>query len=380
MTMRAARWLIAGVLLSVSTGAGEIQVRWNKGAAEVSGVEAGALEALAGADWSQNNWRRLFPVYAEPPGALTALVGLPPMAGQYEIRGGRIVFTPEFPLEPGLAYRAVFRSEHLPGESGSGVTVSAAKRIPIPELERSTEVSAIYPSTNELPENLLKFYVHFSAPMSGGGIYDYITLRDEAGKAIELPFLELAQELWNPEMTRLTLFIDPGRIKRGVRPLEEIGPALEAGGRYSLEISGEWLDARGAALKGAFVKHFSVTKPDREAIDPERWEITAPPAGGRGALRIRFPGPLDHALARRLIWVERAGKRVPGKVSIAEGERVWTFTPDAPWVPGGFALAVQKRLEDLAGNKVGRRFEVDLFETIEKEWVAAVVRLPLDIR
>ena len=34
-------------------------------------------------------------------------------------------------------------------------------------------------------------------------------------EAIELPFLEIDEELWDPAMMRLTLFIDPGRIKRG---------------------------------------------------------------------------------------------------------------------------------------------------------------------
>ena len=65
--------------------------------------------------------------------------------------------------------------------------------------------------------------------MQRGHVYDHIHLLGEAGKPVELPFLELDEELWDPEMTRLTIFIDPGRIKRGVRPLEEIGPALEAG-------------------------------------------------------------------------------------------------------------------------------------------------------
>ena len=65
--------------------------------------------------------------------------------------------------------------------------------------------------------------------MSRGHIYDHIRLLDAQGAPVELPFLEIDEELWNAEMTRLTLFIDPGRIKRGVKPLEEIGPSLVAG-------------------------------------------------------------------------------------------------------------------------------------------------------
>lgn len=47
-------------------------------------------------------------------------------------------------------------------------------------------------------------------------------------------------------MTRLTLIIDPGRIKRGARPLEELGPALKAGKKYTLAIGREWRDGRGS--------------------------------------------------------------------------------------------------------------------------------------
>ena len=110
-------------------------------------------------------------------------------------------------------------------------------------------MSRVYPSADTLPENLLKFYVHFTGPMSRGNIYDHIRLRDESGREVELPFLEIDEELWDATTTRLTLIIDPGRIKRGVRPLEEIGPALEAGKSYTLAIGREWRDGAGNPLK-----------------------------------------------------------------------------------------------------------------------------------
>ena len=50
------------------------------------------------------------------------------------------------------------------------------------------------------------------------------------------PFLELDEELWSPDGTRFTLIFDPGRIKRGLKPREEVGPVLEAGKSYSLVI------------------------------------------------------------------------------------------------------------------------------------------------
>jgi hypothetical protein len=66
-------------------------------------------------------------------------------------------------------------------------------------------------------------------------------------------------------MTRLTLFIDPGRIKRGVLPLEEVGPSLEAGKSYTLVIDREWIDGSGNPLQESFEKTFKVGPPDRRS-------------------------------------------------------------------------------------------------------------------
>src|SRR5262249_53983657 len=183
-----------------------------------------------------SQWQRLLSVYAEQP-ELGTNVDLPRMLGTYRLKGETLRFEPQFSAVPGVRYRAVVDPNQLPGARGTADKLTAVWELPRQAPSATTVVSHVYPSASMLPENLLKFYLHFSAPMSGGHVYDYIHLRDENGKDVELPFLELDEELWNPAMTRLTLFIDPGRIKRGVRPLEEIGPALQEGKHYTLVIN-----------------------------------------------------------------------------------------------------------------------------------------------
>ena len=76
---------------------------------------------------------------------------------------------------------------------------------------------------------------------------------------------------------------------------------------------------------------------------------------------MRFGKPMESALALRMLWVEDgAGKRVAGKASLSDHERVWTFAPAAAWRPGAYRLVADTRLEDLAGNSIGRPFEVDM--------------------
>src|SRR5262249_20228739 len=155
-----------------------------------------------------------------------------------------------FPLEPGVRYRAVFGPADRPGERIETI-VSLPRRPTVP-----TTVIHVYPSASRLPENQLKFYLHFSAPMSRGEAYQHIRLLDAKGKPIDLPFLELDQELWDAEGQRFTLFFDPGRIKRGLKPREEVGPALEEGKRYTLVIDRAWSDAEGNPLKETHRKTF----------------------------------------------------------------------------------------------------------------------------
>src|SRR5262249_18393507 len=163
----------------------------------------------------------------------------------------------------------------------------------------------------------LKFYLYFSAPMSRGEVYERVKLFDEKGKAVEMPFLELEQELWDPSGRRLTLFIDPGRIKRGLKPREEVGPVLEEGKKYTLVIDKGWPDANGNPLKETYRKAFRALAPDDTQPDPKAWKVQAPAAGTRDPLRVTFPRPLDQALAERLVWAaDGRGQKLAGTVAL----------------------------------------------------------------
>jgi hypothetical protein len=363
-----------------------VSIRWiqdpanpGKVAVEVYGLSVDVIKRMRQSKLTLADWQRLFSVYAVQAGS-TGLSNLPPMLGVYRVEANALRFEPQFPLEPGLTYQAVLRPDQLQGGS-KAAAVRSEFQSPRRNETPATLVSHVYPSAGTLPENLLKFYLHFTAPMSRGNVYDHIRLRDESGKEVDLPFLEIDEELWDTTMTRLTLIIDPGRIKRGVRPLEEIGPALEAGKSYTLVIGRELRDGAGIMLKEGFQKVFMVAPPDREPPDPARWKVQAPKAGARDPLALIFPEPMENALARRLIRVTgSSGEIVKGKVSLADQERLWTFTPDQVWRSGRYQLLIQTTLEDLAGNNIGKPFEVDLFEGVERRLSTKSVKLSFEIR
>jgi hypothetical protein len=374
--------------LAVAQTASAVSIRWaldpkdtNRAFVEVSGLNAASLRRIERANWKLPQWQRLFSVYSDPPNE-QGLRNLPPMLGIYRIESGLLRFVPQFPLEPGITYRAIFRPARIPGggNAADGEVISLfqlSENRPNP----STTVKMVYPSAGIVPENLLKFYIHFTAAMSRGRIYEHIQLRDEAGKQIELPFLEIDEELWDPTMTRLTLFIDPGRIKRGVRPLEDVGPALEAGKSYTLVIGSELKDGSGNPLKETFRKDFKVGPPDRDPPDPSTWKIQAPHTGTREPLAVTFADPMDHALAPRLIGVTgESGERIDGKAELEDQERRWIFTPNSPWRRGAYKLVIQTTLEDLAGNNIGKPFDVDLFEGVQRRLTTSTVEVSFEAR
>jgi hypothetical protein len=47
-------------------------------------------------------------------------------------------------------------------------------------------------------------------------------------------------------------------------------------------------------------------------------------------------------------------------VTLTRQESEWRFTPAAPWKPRAYRLQIDPALEDLAGNRVGRAFDVDV--------------------
>ena len=168
-------------------------------------------------------------------------------------------------------------------------------------------------------------------------------------------------------MMRLTLFIDPGRIKRGVKPLEEIGPSLVNGERFRLVIDEDWKDASGIALKRAMEKSFHVIQPDRQAIDPIKWKIIAPKPDTCDALVIKFGESLDFALAQRLIEIfSSEGDWINGSKRLESNETELHFKPDSHWKKGDYTARVQMILEDLAGNNIGKSFEVDVFDDVQR--------------
>lgn len=342
-----------------------INTQADRATIDVVDVAEPQLAGLRGID-SRDAWAQVFRV--------DVAADQPPMLGEYTIEGRSVRFTPMFPLDPGRQYHVRF--------APAGATpITATVGVPATHTTPTTTVAHVYPGGDVIPENQLRFYIHFSAPMGMKGGLDYVRLLDDQGKEVKDPFLPLDAEFWNDDRTRYTVFFDPGRQKRGIPVIEAVGRSLTEGKPVTLVVAAEWRDGNGLPLKESFRRTFTVGPPDERPLDHTAWQIQAPPAGTRTPLTIAFPEPLDHGLLLRALGVQGAdGSPMAGDISVGRGEVTWSFTPRDFWKSGPHHIVALGMLEDLAGNRIGRAFEVDQFERSDKSAEPEKTLIPFQIR
>ena len=216
----------------------------------------------------------------------------------------------------------------------------------------------IYPTAKVLPENLLRVYIYYPRSMSVDAGLQHVRLLNSHGVALAGVFLTNRADLWSPDRRRLTLLLDPGRVKTGLIANENLGRALVAGASYTFDVSGSALDTSGCPLGSDTQHSFAVENADTNPPAPARWAIVTPRAHGTDTLRVDLGSAHDHlSMAFRLRVLDKDGNTVPGTIALGPEEKLWEFTPRAQWTATRYTLAIDERLEDLAGNRPGRRFD-----------------------
>ncbi|MEM1321593.1 MAG: hypothetical protein AAGG75_15150 [Bacteroidota bacterium] len=237
---------------------------------------------------------------------------------------------------------------------------------------------AVFPSSDTLPENLLRMYIHFSKPMRITGNLEKIKLVDADGQELVGAIFNNVQELWDREQQQLTLILDPARVKTGLVANERLGRALQAGKPYQLVI-GQLEDAEGTLLKAAFTKLFYVSKEDRRSPNTALWTTQIPKADSQSPLIVQFPEMLDHlSLEQRLQLTDQNNQPIVGQVAIVNHETEWRFLPTEKWSSGDYILYVHGRLEDPCGNNLNGLFDHKM-GSLKNEREGAIERIPITI-
>lgn len=314
----------------------------------------------------QQDWQSVFPVMTKQSDGIT-------VQGKYDVYPTSISFTPRFPFAPGVIYLATFYTEeltknynevYLPEIRTGTLTLEFSlpvKKNPPPLL------TAVYPSSDVLPENLLKFHLSFSAPMKTGEVYQRVKLINSRNKEVEKAFLIVDQELWDTEMKVVTLLLDPGRIKRGLRANLELSAPLKAGETYTLIVEAGWKNADGIPLEHTIKKKFTCAPADRVTPQMANWELIAP-KNTSDLLVLRTSEPMDKILLSDGIRItDDRGNKIDGTITVLPNESGIAFRPHQQWTNITYLLTINPLLEDLAGNNFNRVFDKDLSDTTALE-------------
>src|SRR5215831_3502931 len=91
----------------------------------------------------------------------------PDVIGRHLVLENGIRFVPHFPFDAGVRFRATFDPRPL-GRPEHAEVLTREFSLPRAMSAVRTHVKQVFPSSDALPENLLRMYVCFSNPMQRG--------------------------------------------------------------------------------------------------------------------------------------------------------------------------------------------------------------------
>ena len=166
----------------------------------------------------------------------------------------------------------------------------------------------------------------------------------------------------------LTVWLDPGRIKRDLIPNQEMGNPLQQGQQYSVVVSNKWKDVQGLPLQEPYSRKFFVGNRDSQSPQPAKWMLDLPRAETREALKGETGEPLDYFLLMETVnIVDEKENKITGDIKVHKNETGFEFFPSQPWRAGRYHLRIASHLEDLAGNNLQRLFDREIGVQPEKK-------------
>ncbi len=228
---------------------------------------------------------------------------------------------------------------------GIASVLSVLPAIAKPPEPSPIAVTAVFPSGEQVPANLLRLSLRFDRMPDVPVLprLAWVIDTDTGRQFVERPFLESA--LWTPDGKQLTILLHPGRVKSGLLAHDQNPPLLPVGKRVSLTLDDRTL------------RSWTVVDPQQSALDVAQWRMGDVRPASRDPLKILLGVPIDVQSMAQIAVLDASGRVLSGSVSLSEAESVWLFRPTAVWRPGKYQIWIHPHLEDVAGNRIGNSFE-----------------------
>ncbi|WP_299681549.1 hypothetical protein [uncultured Dokdonia sp.] len=270
--------------------------------------------------------------------------------GEYTQNETTINFIPLLPFQKNSDYTVIYGNEVFPFT------------IALNPSYKKLAITTLYPNTDTVPSNFLKWYVQFSKPINPTKVYDHITLiNNRDGTEVDRALLPLETPLVSDDGTLLTLWIEPGRQKRDLGPNKRLGEVLIPNESYTLLIDKNLKDRQGIPMEMDFKHSFTISNADRKKPSITSWELQPPLANTKDLLVITYKESLDYgSLQNNLQIITASGNIIAGDFTILSNQNSILFKPLNVWNKETYILKCKPIIEDLSGNNLERLFDQDV--------------------
>ena len=273
----------------------------------------------------------------------------PKIVGQIKTKEEEIIFIPIVPFTKGEDYTIVYdnTAAHFNINIGNDYTYLT--------------VENIFPSSKEVPANILKWYIQFSSPINEANVYNHIHFIGKDGDTIPRAVLPIENALLSDDKKMLTVWIEPGRQKRNLGPNLELGTVFKPNMEYILKVSKHLRDLNGVRMKHDFEKKFLVVDKDRIRPNTKKWNTLIPKKNTRSDLIISCNESLDYgSVSDNITVLDNENSAIKGSWLLTENERKIIFTPYKAWKNTVYTIRFSSVIEDLAGNNLHRLFDEEI--------------------
>ena len=211
-----------------------------------------------------------------------------PGAGRLRCRRRRADLHAAVPAQAGPDLsRRVRRPRDSPTSHVVADAIEATLTVPAPRRGEPTIVERRFPVERRLarkPAEVLHSFFRADEPRRQLSAY---SLLDAAGAPVECAVPRIGGRIVGRSGRRLTLLLDPGRVKHDLKPHKEVGRAIVDGQTYTLPNCRRLARCTRQNRSAEFRKKFRVTKADVRQPDPKRWQLTVAACGNAPATGCR---------------------------------------------------------------------------------------------
>jgi hypothetical protein len=283
------------------------------------------------------------------------------LAGSYTLHEKTLSFTPSLDLTGGSEFEAQYydRSDTLRRR----FTIDTGAPIAPP-----AEALRIYPATEKIPANILLFYVEFSAEMKPDMLaFNAVKLLDGDGN--EKTTVWRQRSYWENNGKILVLMIHPGRVKRGINYMPDLGPVFIPGQKYTLVVTAGIHDRFDRPLAHECRREFTVTEDDREMPRIDFSVMKPPGEMTKEPLHLKFSEGMDYVSIITGIRIRDtvANTYVKGEFKMNGNDSAFNFYPENHWRKTVYQVEFTKYVSDFANNHLHRLFEINSLDELNED-------------